>query len=1143
MATDIATWSFFRAHPDPMWVLERDSLRFLDVNPAALRQYGYARETFLGLSLRDLYAPAFLPAALAGATAVPELAALQGRTRHRDRSGRTFAVELLAEALEPPRAAAVMMLARCADAAAVSTEADRRPVPPPPQLLEAQANLRTAQRLLHLGMWKMDLVQQTLQWSPEVFAIYGRTADSFDGSYRAYLDQVHPEDLPAMQASFEAFAASTQRDFQFEHRIRRPDGRIVTVRGIGERTEIDGRPCLVGVVQDVTELRRNEVLAGEADQLLRIAGRAAHLGAWRYRLGEERAWWSEETARIHGEPPGTAPSVAGGIDYYAPEDRERIRARFEACMARGEPFDELLQIITAQGQRRAVRAVGEAERDADGAIVSVRGAFQDLSELVAARVASESMARRLSQTLQHMSDAFYLLDEDLRVVYLNQRAERILDSEGQRLIGERLWDVYPDFPEVLRKAYQRALEDAAPQSLTHLFENPRRWYRINAYPVPEGLAVYFQDITRDHVRGQQLRLLEAAVSRTNDILLITEAEPIDGPDHPRIVYVNEAFTRRTGYTAEEVIGRSPRMLQGPKTQRAELARIRRALKRWEPVRAEVINYTKSGEALWLELDIVPLADENGWYTHWVAIERDVTERKRAEAANRELSERFELIARATQDVIWDWDQRSDQVWWNHSFGRVFGFELARESGSAPVQMWRDLVHPDDRQRVFAGLQRALAGDQVYWEDEYRFIRADGAERYAVDRGHIIRDADGKALRMVGSLMDVTERRELEERLRQSMKMEAIGQLTGGVAHDFNNLLTVILGNAELLLSHLQAQPSLYALAEMTASAAQRGAELTQRLLAFGRRQALRPQVIQVNDLLQRMDRLLRRSLGEQVDIQLRLDEALWESEVDPGQLETAVLNLAINARDAMPKGGRLTIETQNVSSAERRAQRVSGGGAGPRIRITVTDTGTGMSAEVLQRAFDPFFTTKDVGKGSGLGLSMVYGFARQSGGHVWIDSRLGQGTSVHLLLPRARKRARRRAAAESLWIPFGGQERILVVEDNDLVRQHLIAQLQELGYRVESAADAAQAQALLRQPAELDLLLTDIVMPGGMDGRALAQWALAHRPGLKVLFTSGYAESMIERGAHPTRRIPLLSKPYRRHELAQKLRQVLGQPG
>lgn len=1111
----------FDQHPDPLWIIDRKTLRFLAVNDAALECYGYGRDAFLAMTLADL-------AAVSGSTPV-----LRGPVLHRTGDGQVIDVELLSHSEVAPSRSQLMMLARvrqCAhpERAAVAMA----------ELQEAQVNLRTAQRLLQLAIWKMDLGTRTLSWSSEASSIYGLAPGDFDGSYAQYLALVHPEDREAMQSTFEDFAVSSAKDLGFEHRVARPDGSIVTVRGLGERTNSNGRPQIVGVVQNITDQRRDQVLLDEANHLLRMAGRAAQLGAWRVGVGAESVWWSDETARIHGEPAGTQPSKTSGIDYYAPEDQDRFRKALDASLREGQAFDETLQIVTRQGERRVVRAVGEPERDTEGRIISVRGAFQDISELVAAREASVSMAGRLSQTLAHMSDAFYLLDQDLRVVYLNQRAGKILNTATGEVLGQRTVAGVDDLAGMLKRAYDIALETGQPQTFEHFLDTSGLWYQVNCHPVPEGLAVYFRDITQARERDQQLRLLDAAVSRSNDVLLITDAADDAGPGDPKIVYVNQAFSRLTGYSAEEVIGKSPRLLQGPKTQRGELDRIRAALERWEPVRAELINYTKSGQEFWLEMDIVPLANDSGWYTHWVAIERDVTERKRTEAAHRELSERVELIAQASEDLIWDWDQRSDLIWWNRSFSRVFGFEPAQSPTSLDV--WRQVVHPDDQARVTDGLVKALNGDARHWEDEYRFIRADGAERIAVDRGYIIRDSEGKALRMLGSIVDVTERRELDERLRQAMKMEAIGQLTGGIAHDFNNLLTVILGNSELLHLRLEGQTDLQAYAEMTATAAQRGAEMTQRLLAFARRQVLNPQVIQVNELLQQMEQLLRRSLGEAIDIQLELKEGLWLTEVDPGQLETVVLNLCINARDAMPNGGRLRLATRNLGTLDDGVSPPSRDLPGPCLRISVIDTGCGMSPEVLRRAFDPFFTTKDVGRGSGLGLSMAYGFASQSGGAVQIDSRLGRGTAVHLYLPRTLMAAPPSEPEASQSVVVGGPEKILLVEDNDLVGQHVAGQLAEMGYGVVRASQATEALVRLMQQPDIDLMLSDVVMPGGMNGQALADLARTRNSKLKILLTSGYADENCGVPSPQASAVyPLLRKPYRRQDLAHKLRQIL----
>ncbi|MEX2200756.1 MAG: ATP-binding protein [Dongiaceae bacterium] len=381
--------------------------------------------------------------------------------------------------------------------------------------------------------------------------------------------------------------------------------------------------------------------------------------------------------------------------------------------------------------------------------------------------------------------------------------------------------------------------------------------------------------------------------------------------------------------------------------------------------------------------------------------------------------------------------------------------------------------------------------------------------------------------------------DLNRKLGQSQKMEAVGQLTGGIAHDFNNLLTVILGNAAALSEGLGDNQRLRALAEMTERAAERGAELTSRLLAFARRQPLEPRSMDINQQVAGMDKLLRRTLGEDIEIRMVQGSDLWTAMVDPGQLESAILNLSINARDAMPKGGRLTIETANVYLDEAYVAGQIEVEPGEYVMVAVSDSGTGMDGTTLERVFEPFFTTKEVGKGSGLGLSMVYGFVKQSNGHVRIYSEAGQGSTVKLYLPRARAEDERRDAAPANAVTAGGRERILLVEDDELVRDHVARQLSSLGYDVVTARDGSEAIDVLKRGDHFDLLFTDVVMPGGIGGRQLAEAAQKLRPDLPVLFTSGYTENAIVHNGRLDPGVHLLQKPYRRQDLATKVRAVL----
>jgi CheY-like chemotaxis protein len=374
-------------------------------------------------------------------------------------------------------------------------------------------------------------------------------------------------------------------------------------------------------------------------------------------------------------------------------------------------------------------------------------------------------------------------------------------------------------------------------------------------------------------------------------------------------------------------------------------------------------------------------------------------------------------------------------------------------------------------------------------------------------------------------------------------MEAVGQLTGGVAHDFNNLLTAILLNADVLADRISDE-KLRPLAEATRMAAERGADLTKRLLAFGRRQTLEPRPTDMNGLVVGMEQLMRRTLGEHIAIDIRAAPDLWPAKVDPGQLEAAVVNLALNARDAMAQGGRITIETANVEIDGSFTATTADAKPGEYVMVAVSDTGTGMATDVLERAFEPFFTTKAVGKGTGLGLSMVYGFVKQSGGHTRIYSEVGIGTVVRLYFPRADVPAEMTAIRQKPLgeLPTGG-ETILLVEDDPLVRKHTEHQLVALGYHVIAAENAAEALDRVREAGMPDLLFTDIVMPGAMNGRELAEQLRARWPLLKVLYTSGFSHGMLDTplggqmaGKH------LLGKPFRRRDLATKVREVLDEP-
>jgi PAS domain S-box-containing protein len=555
-----------------------------------------------------------------------------------------------------------------------------------------------------------------------------------------------------------------------------------------------------------------------------------------------------------------------------------------------------------------------------------------------------------------------------------------------------------------------------------------------------------------------------------------------------------------------------------------------------PYEVEFRIINSEGEPIWHLTRATLELDSEGVPKRWLGSSIDIDAVKKLQQQSKTNEDRFLLISKATNDAIWDWDLIHNQLWWNEAFHRVFAHKPSTIDFGA--HSWIDHIYSEDQARVLDSIHSVIDGNENQWMCEYRFVHADGTPRLVMDRGFVIRNKSGKAIRMLGSMLDITEQRELEQRLNQSQKLEAIGHLTGGVAHDFNNLLTVILGNSALLAEQLINQPQLKVLADMTQIAAERGAELTSRLLAFARKQPLQPKILDINKLVVGLEGLLRRTVTENIELELARSAGLWTTEADPNQLEAAIINLVINARDAMPSGGKLTIETANTRLDEEYASGQEDVIAGQYVLLSVSDTGTGMDKEVLAKAFDPFFTTKDIGKGSGLGLSMVYGFMKQSGGHAKIYSEPSHGTSVKLYFPRFYAEHTDNTVSTLQHAPRG-HEHILVAEDDEFVRKYLVGLLIDMGYKVSEATNGVEALAMLKNGLIIDLLFTDIVMPGGMNGRELADLAVKLSPGLKVLFTSGYTENAVVHHGRLDAGVHLLSKPYRRQELAVKLRKVL----
>lgn len=686
-------------------------------------------------------------------------------------------------------------------------------------------------------------------------------------------------------------------------------------------------------------------------------------------------------------------------------------------------------------------------------------------------------------------------------------------------------------------------------------------------PAPEGAA---EDDALVRSESRRRALFEAI----DDGFCIIEF--IDGPEGPLSDYVhvesNSGYERQTGI--KDVVGKRLREIE-PNNADVWLDIYGGVLRTGETVRFE-----QEFKAIGRHIEVSATRLEPESLRQVSVLFRDITARKSAEAALRQSEalardyiQRVQLALAAGAIIgTWFWDVPADKFTVDEAFATAFGFDPSLGRSGLSLSQVIETVHPDDQSGLAAAIGKALKAGGPY-AHQYRTRRLDGNYYWLEANGRVDLGPDGKALAFPGVLIDIEARRAVEEErdralaelrtltetleqrveertdallhaeeaLRQAQKMEAVGQLTGGLAHDFNNILAGISGSLELMKTRL-AQGRLVDIDRYLTGAqgaVKRASGLTQRLLAFSRRQTLDPKPSNINRIIAGMHDLITRSVGPGIEVETAAAGGLWTAFVDIGQLENALLNLCINARDAMPNGGKLTVETGNRWLDER-AARERGVEPGQYVSMCVSDTGTGMSQDVIARAFDPFFTTKPTGQGTGLGLSMVYGFAGQSGGAARIYSELGKGTMICIYLPRhIADGIEEEVLAPDITAPVAsGKTTILVVDDEPLVRMVAVEILEELGYSVLEAEDAPSALKILSARPDIDLLVTDVGLPNGMNGRQLADAVRSDRPDLPVLFVTGYAENAVLNHGHLERGMQVLTKPFASDVFARRVSEL-----
>ncbi len=655
---------------------------------------------------------------------------------------------------------------------------------------------------------------------------------------------------------------------------------------------------------------------------------------------------------------------------------------------------------------------------------------------------------------------------------------------------------------------------------------------------------------RDVVANGNLRLAESvaryqqaetALRESQELLRqitenIREVFWLTDPGRDQVFYVSPAYEDIWGRTCESLYA-SPRSWSDAihPEDRPSIVEAVSSSQRLGAHDREYRVVHPDGSTRWIRDRAFPVRDPSGKVYRLAGIMENITERKQVEQALRESEHRYQSVVNQVRDVIFRTDARGRWTFLNPAWTDITGFTLAESIGTNSL----NFVHPEDRRHHQELFQLPSSQGKDYGFHEVRYQTKDGSVRWIEAHARLTFDTEGRVIGTLGTLRDITHQKSLEEQFRQAHKMEAIGQLAGGVAHDFNNLLTVINGYGEILLKSLGPTSPQRKMAEDILKAGDRAVSLTQRLLTFSRRQILQPKVLTLNAVVTNIVPMLHRLIGEDIDLVFVPDRNQSLIHGDPGQLDQVIINLAVNARDAMPRGGRLTLETGTVEMDEASARNLALPRSGPYVMLRMHDTGSGMSKEILDRIFDPFFTTKEVGKGTGLGLSIIYGIVTQSGGAIAVDSEVGRGSTFTIYLPKVGTAAQVQDPAPSLAATPRGSDTILLVEDEDLLRALIVSVLEESGYTVLAVGTPEEALRVSEErPDSIRLLVTDVVMPR-MNGRELAERLTAERRTMKTLYMSGYTEDTVIRHGVEHRQTAFLQKPFTPDVFLRKVREIL----
>jgi len=888
--------------------------------------------------------------------------------------------------------------------------------------------------------------------------------------------------------------------------------------------------------------------------------------------------WNKGAERIFGYT--AAEMIGTSIMRLIPADRQEEENQILTKIRRGENVEHFeTQRQTKDGRLIHVSVTASPIKNADGIVIGASKVARDISEWKQTEEMLRASEERYRRLFEYAPDGIVIVDAKGYYLDANTSICRMLGYTRDEFIGLNATDIVspaeiPHIGQALdviktKSDYQREWQFRRKDGSVFAVDTI-------ANAMPDGnLLAMIRDITERKKAEESLRLLESAMRQSKESITITDAE-LDLPG-PKIIFVNPAFTQMTGYTAEEVIGKTPRILQGPRTDKAVLLRLRKNLERGEAFAGETINYRKDGTEFDLEWQIAPLRNPNGKITHFVATQHDITERKRADrrlatqsaisralADSTTLNEATPKIMQAICEsegwdfgAIWEVDRKTNVLRCLEAWHQP---ELPAEEMMAKTRALTFALNNGLPGRVWASGKPLLISDIA---NDNNYPRASFAKKIGLHSalafpialegevigvmdflGRKIHKADEATLEMfliigrqIGSFF---KRKQLEEQFRQSQKMEGIGQLASGVAHDFNNILGIIQMQSDLLKAEGGLSPAQSEFAEEISASTQRAAALTRQLLLFSRKETLQLRELDLNESINELTKMLRRTLGDDIHLQFKFAMQELFIHADGCMMDQVLMNLAVNARDAMPKGGQLIIETSTAEFDEAAASHSAQVRPGKFVCLSVSDTGCGIPPENLQKIFEPFFTTKEVGKGTGLGLATVFGIVQQHKGWVNVYSEVGHGTTFRVYLPRLAKTSDQKFVQPTTEPGRGGNETILLVEDEPKLRASVQNVLSRLGYRVLEAATGFEALEVWNQQRDgIHLLLTDMVMPGGMTGKELGERLLKENPKLKVIYASGYSAEVAGKDFPLEEGVNFLTKPFQAQKLAQAIRRCL----